>query len=149
MNRFMIDMYSGMQNRRTPTKSFSAYDYSSGTNKEAIVNSTLSEKEQAIEIAKKLKERMNKETPAKTDRRSLTQMANEAKEKAGIKNPPPSESTKLKNERAEMLKKAPEQSIEEIKHNVEIMKKLNEKVKEESMIGSPDQVLSSILSDLF
>ena len=150
MNKFLIDTYSGMQGNRTATKSFSAYDGSSGINRN--LNSTLSERDQAVETARKIREKMKKESEQKEPKKSLMEMAKEAKERSSESHQKDDVKQQIENtkQQQEKILDTPQNPTdEELKKNINAMKELNEKMKDKQIGGSPDEVLNSVLSDLF
>lgn len=137
MNRFLIDTYTGSQGR-TSMKSYSAYSATSQNDKEF-----------AVETAKKLREKMKKDAEKATKKEALFEMAEEAKARSSLNDA--RRRLEKDEDKPEKTKIDPSQmqSDEELKNNLKTMAKLNEKLKTENINGSVDDVLSSILSDLF
>jgi hypothetical protein len=143
MNKFLVDSYSGMHGGRAATKSFSAYENA----KSPAQKSMLSERDQAIETVRRIREK-KREKEEKTTGKSIFEMARKAKERSLEARQTKESSSHEENNRS-LLDTPPAQTDDEIKQNLEMMKEMNEKMKTESLGKSPDEILSGVISDLF
>ena len=153
MNKFLIDSYTGLNAGRISTKSFSAYDSSSKTLKD-LNDAASSERDKALETVRRLREKEREEQNKNNirDAKTLFERAKAAKEMTSNDaqtNIP--ETTDVNTEKSRKVEQntSINQTDEEIKANLKKMEELNKKMKEASLTGTPDEILSSVLTDLF
>lgn len=143
MDRFLIDAYLGAHSGREATKAFSAYGSQPVAAKASrAMAAQTSERELAVEAARKIRERMREEAEGKgqSQKKPLAELAKEAKK---------ADSAARREADAQQLAVAQDPTDEELKRNLDMMKGLNEKMAAMQISGEPDKVLSSVLLDLF
>lgn len=143
MDRFLIDTYLGARGGREAAKAFSAYGSPPVATKAGrTVAAQASERELAVEAARKIRERMREEAEGKgqSQKKQLAELAKEAKK---------ADSAARHEAGAQQLAVAQDPTDEELKRNLDMMKGLNEKMAAMQISGEPDKVLSAVLLDLF
>lgn len=143
MDRFLIDAYLGARSGREAAKAFSAYGSQPVAAKAGrAMAAQASERELAVEAARKIRERMREEAERKgqNQKKPLTELAKEAKK---------ADSAARREADVQQLAVAQDPTDEELKRNLDMMKGLNEKMAAMQISGEPDKVLSSVLLDLF
>ena len=143
MDRFQIDAYLGARGGREAAKAFSAYGSPPVAAKAGrAMAAQASERELAVEAARKIRERMREEVEGKgqSQKKQLAELAKEAKK---------ADSAARREASAQQLAVAQDPTDEELKRNLDMMKGLNERMAAMQISGEPDKVLSSVLLDLF
>ena len=143
MDRFQIDAYLGARGGREAAKAFSAYGSQPVAAKAGrAMTAQASERELAVEAARKIRERMREEAEGKgqSQKKQLAELAKEAKK---------ADSAARREADAQQLAVAQDPTDEELKRNLDMMKGLNERMAAMQISGEPDKVLSSVLLDLF